>query len=230
METNAKRTERTFEMKITNAGAAQSFRGFFLRWAEIVTTGNGTEAERSWSRRRRRWGTGPGSWLLCFLWIKNKVRLPRFWQVGADGQADCATAPRPLYNTLAPLITPFPTHGSCLYHGTAAACVDCYFIASAWSHRHGPKQKLFASVRGWNLISSCKPRHHNIPARPFPTRIASFHTPHPPLSPPPTPSPPSPFCTSKLLRLSLARKLANNFAIKMRAQKSPEIQFVTVCC
>lgn len=81
METNAKRTERTFEMKITNAGAAQSSRGFGV--SGDVTTGNGTVVEQEEGAR-------PGSWLLCFLWVKNKVRLPRFRRNG--GQAGCATA------------------------------------------------------------------------------------------------------------------------------------------
>lgn len=143
--------------------------GGFLRWTEMVTTGNGTEAEAGHAR--------PGSWLLCFLWVKNKVRLPRFWQVGAARQTVRPHPPPPIYNALDPLVTPFPTHSSCPYHGTAAACVDCYFIASAWSQRHGLKQKLFASVRGWNLISSCKLRHHNIPTSPFP--LEQHHFPNP---------------------------------------------------
>lgn len=81
METNAKRTERTFEMKITNAGAAQSSRGFGV--GGDVTTGNGTGVEQEEGAR-------PGSWLLCFLWVKNKVRLPQFWRNGC--QAGYATA------------------------------------------------------------------------------------------------------------------------------------------
>lgn len=212
METNAKRTERSFEMKITNAGAAQSSRGFGV--GGDVTTGNGTGAEQRWNRGRVH-GQEVGSSAFCGS--KIKCVCVNFGGMGAK----LAVRPHPLLQGSAPSYYPIPgcppcppCHTSCRYRGTAAACVDCYFIASAWSQRHGPKQKLFASVRGWNLISSSKPRHHNIPAH--------SHS--------KCPIPASPAFPGKLLRLSLARKLANNFAIKMRAQKSPQIQFVTVCC
>lgn len=159
METNAKRTERTFEMKITNAGAAQSSRGFGV--GGDVTTGNGTGAEQRWNRGRVH-GQEVGSSAFCGS--KIKCVCLDFGGMGAK----LAVRPHPLLQGSAPSYYPIPgcppCHTSCLYRGTAAACVDCYFIASAWSQRHGPKQKLFASVRGWNLISSSKPRHHNIPA------------------------------------------------------------------
>lgn len=124
-----------------------------------------------------------------------------------------------LYNALLPLITPFPDARRATPHAFTTELPRLALIVILLP-AHG------ASVTGQSrnclLLFAVE-----ISFRPA-SLDTTIYQPIPHSNSPPFSH--SPTWPGKLLRLSLARKLANNFAIKMRAQKSLEIQFVTVCC
>lgn len=158
-----------FEMKLTNA---QSSLGECL--------GTGTD-DGGWSWKR---------FSLLFFAGQNKVRLARFsmvfsWTLLSVGQLFCC-----LVAILPSHPIPFHPSYECSYcpslhtsrfsvnRETAAGCVDCYFIASAWSVTGQSRNclLLFAVEISFHRASLNTTIHHHAP----------------PPSPPPTAPAPAP--------------------------------------